>query len=314
MKKEQRKKQSAKTKKQPDNSFVDLGIEPPKLYRDAQKSIVSRQEQRDSRPRSNKKPEITRAQKRQRDNKKRKTKNLFRKVLIWFVAIVAFLSVGTVLSLTVFFQTTDITVQGNKRYTADEVLSHCTIDVGENLFLADTKSTKAMLEKNLPYIYNAEIKRKLPYTIEINITEAKPAYSIKNKDKSYILLDSNFKVLEDKAKKGAGIRISKAQITSAVVGTTIEFKDEDIVNCLNTLAEIIKKNHFDEITAIYCNNIADNHIIYDGRIDFKLGTLDNIENKIYQGLAACDKLEQTSPNAHGTMDISGGKSLYFTEK
>lgn len=52
------------------------------------------------------------------------------------------------------------------------------------------------IEENLPYVYKAEIKRKLPDTIEIKVTDAKVAYSLLCEDNTYILLDNNFKVLE----------------------------------------------------------------------------------------------------------------------
>lgn len=264
---------------------------------------------------SQKKQQMTKQEKRQKDNKKRKKRNMFRKISIWLLVIITLLAIGVVLSLTVFFNITEVTVVGeSEKYASEEILAQCTIDTGENLFLADTKTAKAMLEQNLPYIYNAEIKRKLPYTIEITVTDAVPAYSIKNKDKTYTLLDDNFKVLETEAEKAQGISILKADISKADAGFAIQFKNEDTGKCLTQLAQVVKDNNFDMITAVYSNNISDNYVVYDGRIDFKLGTCDNLENKIYQGLAACEKLNQSNPNAKGTMNITGGKSIYFTEK
>lgn len=319
MKKSQKKRTkrtSTKPIKGHEQSFDDLGIEPPKIYRDTQRSVYSPQRGTDRRrPTGNSKSNnLTHAEKRQKDNKKRKKRNKFRKVLIWLVVIVAFAATGTVLSLTVFFQIDTIEVKGETNYELDEILAQCTIDKGENLFLSDTNTAKQMLEQNLPYIYNAEIKRKLPYTIEIQITTAQPAYSIMNKDKTYILLDDRFKVLEEGAEKAEGITIQKAEIESAAAGMTIVFKDTDVGDCLSKLAGAVNENSFKEITAIYCNNISDNYVVYDGRIEFKLGTCDNLEKKIYQGLTACSELNNTNPNAQGIMTITGDKSLYFTEK
>ena len=171
-----------------------------------------------------------------------------------------------------------------------------------------------MLELNLPYIYTAEIKRKLPSTIELVITEAEPAYYIQNKDKTYILLDDNFKVLETEAEKGSGIAVKKAKVVTAAIGRPVEFDNADIGECLKKLSEAVKDNNIDEITAIYSNNISDNYVVYDNRIEFKLGTCDNLEQKIYQGLASCEQLNESSPNAKGIMTINGGKQIYFTEK
>jgi len=315
MKKSQKKKEKVQKKsiRETNTDLGDLGLEPPKIYRETQRQANNLVQKTQSK--SQKKQPMTKQEKRQKDNKKRKKRNTFRKISIWLLVIITLLAVGVVLSLTVFFNITEVTVVGeSKKYASEEILAQCTIDTGENLFLADTKTAKSMLEQNLPYIYNAEIKRKLPYTIEITVTDAVPAYSIRNKDKTYTLLDDNFKVLETEAEKAQGISILKADISKADAGFTIQFKDENIGDCLTRLAQAVKDNNFDTITAVYSNNISDNYVVYDGRIDFKLGTCDNLENKIYQGLAACEKLNQSNPNAKGTMNITGGKSIYFTEK
>lgn len=315
--KEKRKSQTKRKTQSRNDSFSDMGIEPPKIYRDAQKNIVSRQEKaRKSSTGGSKKSSnenITRAEKRHRDNKKRKKKNKVRKILIYILLVLVVISVGVVLSLTVFFHITDITVTGNEKYTTEEILSQCTIDVGENLFLADTKSSKEMLEKNLPYIYNAQVERKLPYTIEITVTEAQPSYHIANKDKTYILLDDKLKVLETKAEKASGIEISKASIKSCIAGEKIQFEDEATGNCLIEMAQVIKDNSFTEITSIYSLSQEENYVVYDKRITFNLGSCENLENKIYKGLASCEELNKTSPNVTGSMDISGDKSIYFAE-
>ncbi|MGN1203127.1 MAG: cell division protein FtsQ/DivIB, partial [Eubacterium sp.] len=163
MKKSQKKKTQKPQRKTVDSNrknLDDLGLEPPKIYRNNQKPAYSR----DNSPSTPKKASrnvsaeqnLTRAEKRQKDNKKRKKRNTLRKVIVWLVVIVAFVAVGTVLSLTVFFQIDTINVTGNTIYTKDEILAQCTIDKGENLFLSDTETAKEMLEQNLPYIYNAE--------------------------------------------------------------------------------------------------------------------------------------------------------------
>lgn len=314
-KKEPSKKKTDSTKKQSQKSdFADLGLEPPKIYRQSQQRLVESQSKKSQPKRQNKKDNLTRSEKRERETKKRKKKNLFRKIIIWICVILAFLAVGTVLSLTVFFHINNVTVSGNSLYSKEEILSQCTIDKGENLFMSDTDKAKQTLEKNLPYIYTAEIKRKLPDTIEIKIKEAKPAYSVNCEDKTYILLDDNFKVLELGAQKSQGIKISKAKIKSSIAGETVVFSNADVGDCLKQIAQTVKENNFTEITAIYSNNISDNYVVYDNRISFKLGNCDNLEKKIYQGLAACEQLDESSPNVSGTMTISGDKSIYFTEE
>lgn len=322
MKKSKKKKHSSKVNEPNSRNNInnidnmnlgDLGLEPPKIYRQTQKQANNIMQKAQSK--SQKNQQITRSEKRLKDEKKRKKRNTFRKIAVWLLVIITLLAVGVVLSLTVFFNINEVAVvKGSEKYTNEEIVSISTISTGENLFLADTKIAESLIEQRLPYIYNAQIKRKLPYTIEISVTDAIPAYCIKNENKTYILLDDNFKVLEKEAEEPQGIYILKAKPTAVTSGMHISFDDEDKAKCLNELARVVKANNFDSVTAIYSNGISDNYVIYDGRIYFKLGTTEDLENKIYQGLAACEKLNQSNPNAKGTMNITGGKSIYFTEK
>ncbi len=293
----------------------DFGLEPPKIYRESQNNYSKPEQPKRRNDKTTKRNEnLTRSQKRAKETKKRKKRNLIRKIFGWVCAVAVVLAVGTVLSLTVFFNINSITVSGNSVYSQEEVLAQCSIDVGENLFLADTDSAKERLEQTLPYIYNVQIKRKLPATIQIKITEAEVSYSVKSDDKTYILLDDNFKVLELGAQKAQGIKISKANVKKAVAGYKIEFANEDVGDCLQQLAQVVEENDFTEITSIYSNNVSDNYVVYDGRIKFKLGTCEDLESKIYRALAACEQLNESSPNVKGTMTVDSDKSVYFTEE
>lgn len=311
-----KKKSSQKTDKirTPEKADLgDFGLEPPKHYRRSQESAGKTGRSLNKRDRGSNE-NITRSEKRQRETKKRKKRGKVRKVLIWLFVALMLAGMGIVLSLTVFFHIETITVRGETRYSADEVLMQCTVKKGENLFVADTSAAEEMIEQNLPYIYNAEIKRKFPSTLEISVEEAQPAYYIESAEKSYILLDDKFKVLETEADASRGIAVQNAEVQSAAPGRKIEFADKDKAECLTKLCEAVSSNGLTKFTAVYSNNLSDNYIVYDGRIAFKLGSCSDIENKIYQGLAACEKLNETNPSAKGVMTLNGGKQIYFTEE
>ena len=295
------------------SNLNDFGLEPPKIYRDSQRKFEEERAKRES-TRGQREKNITTAQKRTKQSKKRKQKNKLRRII--FSVLIALITVAALLiiSLTSFFNISEFTVKGTQKYSKEEVIDSLTVKLGDRMFLSDFDKAGDYLENSLPYVYSVSFKRKLPSTIEINITDAEPSYCIKNKDKTYILLDDNFKVLETKAKKSAGIRIKEADIKKAKAGYGIEFKNEKIEECLKTLCNTVKAEGIDEITSIYSKGISDNYVVYDNRITFKLGNCDKLEKKLYQGCAACEKLNESNPNAKGEMNITGDKQLYFTEK
>ncbi len=314
MKEQPKKKQAKKTTRNSrnyniDNDFADLGIEPPKIYR---KQTQSQNQGQRNRTKSSNQNNLTKAEKRQKETKKRKKKVKLRKTFKWFIVLVLIACVGVAICLSVF-KVNNITASGSKIYSADKILSQCIIEKGDNLVTIDTDSAAQRIEENLPYVYKAEIKRKLPDTVVISVTDAKPAYSLLCEDKTYILLDNNFKVLEKGAQMKQGIVISQGEVKSAKPGHKIEFKNSDVGTCLERLAQSVKTNNFTEITSIYSKNISDNYVVYDNRITFKLGNSKDLDSKIMKGLAACDKLNESNPNATGVMTISSEKSIYFTE-
>lgn len=304
-----------------DSQLGSFGLEPPKVYRrDAQPSSQNGK----SRQKADKKQQPVRRnnqnrtpqQQVQQQNKKRRLKKQVRRFLCGVGITAGILAVIIVLSLTVLFKIDTINITGNKRYTTQQISSVLPIEKEKNLFIADTKGAKIKLEKNLPYIYNADVKRKFPTTINVTITETPTVYYIKNSDNSYALLDDNYKVLEERstASPKKSVEIRKAVIKSAVAGETAELTDKKQLQRLQSLTDTIKKTEMEKVTAIYSQDINNNFIVYDNRITIKLGSLDNAEDKIYSSLAAIDKLSESNPQAEGEITAKSDKQIYFTEK
>lgn len=330
MKKQNEGKFNNKDFKPLNNELGSFNLEPPKIYRKEQEKRLtynqdnSRSEKSKGKKTKSKgkkkkvtssKQNITTQQKRKEENQKRKKKILIRKILFSLGVVFLIIAVLVVLSLTVFFKIDTITITGNNKYTTQQIESVLPIEKNKNLFLADTSSAKEKLESSLPYIYNAEIDRKLPSTITVKVTETDNIYAIKNKDKTYLLLDNNLKVLESASAKKPknAVDIKKATVSNAVEGNIAEFTDKQTSKDLLALADAINKLDLTQATAIYSDDINNNFIVYENRIVFKLGSCDDLENKLYSALAAVKKLNETNPQAEGEMTVTGDKQIYFTE-
>ncbi len=298
------------------SSLGSFGLEPPKRYRTEQQ-VSQKPEKRVIKRKA--KPELkhnkTLDEIRVIENRRRKMAKVRRKILFYAGLVIAIIGVIVVLSLTVLFKIDNIVIKGNSIYKTKEITAVLPIENGSNLFLCDTDKASAKLEENLPYIYNAEINRKIPSTVVVNITETPVVYSVKNKDKTFTLLDGRFKVLEVSSKKNKNtVAINRATLKSAVAGQIAEFSEEKIKDNLLELTDAISRLKLDKVTAIYSSDINNNYIVYDSRITIKLGTLENLDNKIYSALTAIEKLNESNPQAEGVMTISNDKQVYFTEK
>lgn len=293
-----------------------FGLEPPKRYRQSQiDSYQQEQKQRKSKSKQ-KKPAQKKQLTKQEQAKQRKMRNKLRRVISIIGVIVAIAIVILILSLTVFFKIDTITVNGNKKYTDKEIIAVLPFETNDNLFLIDKDNAATRMEKNLPYIYDVEITRKLPSTVNIKITEPAKVLTVRNNDKTYTILDDNLKVLEQSSKTRPvhSMVIKKAMLKKAVVGETAEFSTKSANKCIVSMLAVIKKINMTEATGVYTTGADANYIIYDNRITIKLGSMSKAENKLYSALAAIDKLNKTNPTVKGEIASYGGKQVYFTEK
>ncbi len=292
----------------PENA-ADINLEPPRRN-ERQKAQLSQKPER----RSNKPEELSKTEKRSRQNKKRRLKNRVRHIMLSIALIALLIAVGVTLSLTVFFKIENISVSGSGVYSESDVIAYSNIDVGDNLFLIDENKVNESITENLPYIYNVSVKRVLPSTVKLVLTDAVVKYSIETEE-GYILLDDNFKVLETNAQHlpAATTCIMDASVSSAQAGYKIEFEDETTADCLNKLSTIINSLDMTEATSISSTDINHNYIVYEGRITFELGVIDDqAESRVLRGLAACEQLDESNPESSGTLNLQSDKQVYFT--
>lgn len=307
-------------------------LEPPRIYRDnAQRKKESPQgrkrnqvpsyEGRNAYSSPDRRRQNMQRQNRSRHDtpdeiRQRKKKNQKRRIIRIILVLITVAVIFTVLSLTVIFKINTITVSGNEKYSNDEILSVLPIEKEKNLFLADTKGAEEKLEQALPYIFDAQIQRKFPTTITVKITETPQVYCVKNQDKSYTLLDEKLKVLENGAANAPkkAITIEKLTLQSANPGQNAEMEKEQQQKDLLAITTAIRNLKLEKITAISSYQMNSNTVTYDARITIRLGTTENIEDKIYTALTSIEKLNETNPSAQGDLTVLDDKQVYFTEK
>ena len=276
-------------------------LEPPRVYRsESHRNRAS--------------AEPTKMQTRRRQNRKRRLKNSVRRALLALCLLVVLLAFGVTLSLTVFFKTENVTAQGSGIYAEQEILDASGLNSSNNLFLLNEEEIGESIMRQLPYIGTVSISRKLPNTVNINVTDTIASYSIENSDKTYVLLDQNFKVLENAADRipADTVRISSADISNADPGMTVVFSDTAVQQRLSEIAKAVNETGMAQATEIYTTGANSNYIVYMDRITFELGDLENLEDKIIRGLASCEQLDSDGSDMRGNLNLTVDKQSYFT--
>lgn len=134
------------------------------------------------------------AQRRRRSQRRRRGRfsGLYR-----IFAILAAMA-AVIAACVVFFRVNSVTVQGNTRYTEDEVIAVSGIVSGDNLIALSKGKIASTIRMQLPYVESVSIRRKLPDSVEITVRERVAVASVGSESGRW-LISSQGKLLEEAA-------------------------------------------------------------------------------------------------------------------
>ncbi len=160
-------------------------------------------------------------------------------VFIIIIAIVLFIN-----SPVFYIKTTNI--EGNSAVTKEQILNMLDIGSTTNIFEVTNVKINRKLKKN-PYIESAEVKYKLPSTLNITITERNIDYLVENNG-TYVCVDKNGNILQLSTEKMEG-KISligcKTSTESLIVGNRLCDIDINRLKDVNILLDYAKSNEID---------------------------------------------------------------------
>ncbi len=227
--------------------------------------------------------------------------------MTFFLIIVAIIFV-----MSVFFKVSKIEVQGNIKYSSEEIISASGIHTGDNLFFINRIGAGSRVVVKLPYIDSVKINRSLPNRVTIVVEESKAVACIDVGDELWSISQTG-KFLSAIDKKDAGLiaHISGISVSSAAVGETVsvdETEQAKLDYLLEILYQIQARSLVDKVADIDISNVADPTFEYDGRFIVKLGARDNTEYKFGKLLSA---VSQLTVDDAGTMELSDGNKVTF---
>lgn len=208
------------------------------------------------------------------EKKMKRRRMFFRLLLIIFLVFIMF-----VLALnTDIFIIDNIKVLGNNKISKDIIINASSINTGENIFKISTRTSKKTIE-NLPYVKEAEIKRKFPKGILIEIIERKEIVQIKEIS-SYGFIDIDGYILDivdvqnDQLPLLLGFNIGNKKAGDNLF-SQIEFEQKKEFISEGNSIKILQK--MKEIDMVDNNNV---NILLNNSIPVAFGTLDDVKYKL----------------------------------
>ena len=253
-----------------------------------------------------------------RARRRKRHRMLFRVLCCLLVCVAA------VFATTIFFRVSDMQVTGTTRYKAENIIGTSGVQEGDNLFFLHTKTIVQALENTYPYLDTVQIKRHLPGTLEIAVTERTPLVCVKAGDGQYYV-DKQGKVLEKvSGTPNAGIiTLVGAGTKTLQVGTVLDStstdgnsdtnskassKYEKIHSALELLNLFESYDMLDAVCSVDMTKSFDVKLNYDDRYTIEFGTLDDLEYKIQflKAILKRDDLPET-----GIIDLSQGDKAHY---
>ena len=148
-------------------------------------------------------------------NKKHR-RGLFYKPLSFLI-----ISIAIIAGMSVFFKISDFGVIGNVRCSPEAVIEASGVQVDDNLFFINKFSITNSIFKQLPYVSEVKLHRKLPGTLVFEIKESEAAAAIYSEGK-YVIINEDCKILEKSDELHASIIITGVTVIQPEVGKSIE--------------------------------------------------------------------------------------------
>ncbi len=101
-------------------------------------------------------------------------------IMYYILAGIVIITVLIILSNTVLFNCSSITVEGNSRYTAEQIITQSGLEMGKNLLHTDTEAARARIYTAFSYLDSVEVQKCYPTRINIVVREAEKWFQVKD--------------------------------------------------------------------------------------------------------------------------------------
>ena len=141
---------------------------------------------------------------------------------------------AVVVACVVFFRVNRVTVTGNSRYTAEEIVTASRIETGDNLVALPKGQIANRILVGLPYVRAVSIDRVLPDGVLLTVEEHLAAAAVSD-GRNWWYISSQGKLLEQSGKTGP-LRIAGITAVTPSPGEALSVGEEDAARLSYALA------------------------------------------------------------------------------
>jgi len=214
-----------------------------------------------------------------------------RRIKFVTAAFVATLTLAALLFLvSPFFHVREVVIQGNSRISQAEIRSHLEASYQTHIMFFNANAARRRVLEN-PYIGDVVIRREMPGTLHITVSERRLTAYVEHMPGSFLFLDDFGRVLEirnymtDQRPLLEGLQFTRFQL-----GEMLEVPDAASFGVVVHYAQLL--NHHGLINRVTSMNVSDSSDIriLINYIEFKVGGVNNADEKIRTIIAILDEM------------------------
>lgn len=255
--------------------------------------------------------------------KRKKQVERNRKILATFVMFIIVLLMILFLIFKVFFKINTIQISGKNPYDETQIINAAGVAKGDGLLSCDEEKISENIRRNLPYIYSATIKKKLPSTLVIE-TKSTSAFIAVQTVSGTALADKEGKVLEfaseDKV-KGKIIKLEAGMAFPAKIGEKIfetegdngqsrELKEKE--KTLKSVLDAINSSGIKDITLVNIKSTSNIFMMYQNRFKLNIGSVSDIDYKLKAAVQIIASENKAAPSERGEIFLSNPDNIYVS--
>ncbi len=212
-------------------------------------------------------------------------------ILYYLLAGVIVVIVFIILANTLLFNCSSFEVEGSVRYTDEEIVGKCGINIGDNLLHIDTKKAEEALVGSLAYIDMAQVSKVFPTKIKITITEAEKWFCVEQ-DGVTAAVSRGGKIVEHTSPGNLPVIIgfeAQTMETGSMLASNVHEKDNIPSEILNAAEDA----GIDKINSIDITDRFDISLSVDNRITLELGSVADVRAKFNAAKTVIEQIAST---------------------
>ena len=235
--------------------------------------------------------DLRRARQAARKRRRRKLMIIRTMLVLAVVLLVALIATAVVMKIVAdqksargesvsFLAVKEILVEGDTRYTDEEIIAASKLYVGQSLLSVNKVTAHDNLVNAFPYLETVEVGNASFYTLRIRVTEV-PVLAVAECDDEWMILGENNRALERVTEENIPeglVRIKGGTIVNNVVGK--DLLDERSLRICRTLIAAAHRYGLENMTSIDVSSKTRLFLMLDERMQVVLGNETNLETQV----------------------------------